>query len=107
MLDEANGNASLMAVRANIESGIDALKRIAAGEERVQNAMVREDLSQYGGNGNITFYYGKTGNSKRHYKGGYGIAHIGGKHGAETLLRVLNVIATGKIERYVKGNKLY
>ena len=69
------------------------------------NAMTRDDLSQYGGDNNITFYYGSTGNPEKNFKGGYGIAHIGGKHGADTLLRVLNVIADGKIDRYVPGNK--
>lgn len=39
VLDEANGRASLMAARKNIESGIEALQRIADGEERVPNAM--------------------------------------------------------------------
>lgn len=105
VLDEANGRASLMAARKNIESGIEALQRIADGEERVPNAMTRDDLSRFGGDNNITFYYGSTGDAERNFKGGYGIAHIGGKHGAETLLHVLNVIATGKIDRYVNGNR--
>ena len=61
-------------------------------------------ISRRTGN-NITFYYGAIGNPERDFKGGYGIAHIGGKHGANTIIRILNVIATGKIDRYVKGNK--
>ena len=89
----------------NLESGINALKKIAEGAESVPNAMTREDLSQYGGDNHITFIFGKTGDPSRSYKGGYGIAHIGGKHGADTLLHVLNVIAKGKIDRYVRGNK--
>ena len=100
ILDEYNGSGPIkkMTVRKNIENGMDALQRIADGEESVPNAMTRDDLSQYGGDNNITFYYGKTGNPEKNYKGGYGIAHIGGKHGADTLLRVLNVIADGKID---------
>ena len=89
----------------NISSGIEALRKIAAGEESVPKAMTRNDLTQYGGDNEITFYYGKTGNPENNFRGGYGIAHIGGKHGADTLLSVLNVIANGKIDRYVAGNK--
>lgn len=77
VLDEANGRASLMAARKNIESGIEALQRIADGEERVPNAMTRDDLSRFGGDNNITFYYGSTGDTERNFKGGYGIAHYG------------------------------
>ena len=102
---DADMRAKMMASKKNIESGLDALQKIASGEEEVHNAMVRDDLEQYGGDNNITFYYGKVGNPDKNFKKGYGIAHIGGKHGAETLLRLLNVIANGKIARYVPGNK--
>ena len=89
----------------NLESGINALQKIADGAEQVPNAMTREDLSQYGGDNQITFYFGKVGDANKNFKGGYGISHIGGKHGVETLLHVLDVIARGKVDRYVEGNK--
>ncbi|MDY3855598.1 MAG: hypothetical protein SO008_00780 [Bacteroidaceae bacterium] len=105
VLDMANGDVHAAKVRDNLERGLSALHAIADGAEVVPNAMTREDISQYGGDNNITFYYGKTGNPEKDYKGGYGIAHIGGKHGANTLIHVLNVIANGRIDRYQEGNK--
>ena len=103
--EELNGGSKEIKAQRNIESGINALEKIANGAEEVRDAMTRDDLSQYGGDNSITFYYGKVGDASKDFKKGYGIAHIGGKHGAETLLRVLNVIANGKIDRYVEGNK--
>ena len=89
----------------NKENGLRALESIANGEEFVKNAMQRDDLIKYGGDNKISFYYGYTGDPKRDFKGGYGIAHIGAKHGTEAILRAIDIIANGKIERYVKGNK--
>lgn len=89
----------------NLDNGLSALQKIANGAENVPNAMTRDDLAQYGGDNHITFVYGKTGDTSNNFKGGYGLSHIGGKHGAETVLHVLRVIATGDIDRYVKGNK--
>jgi hypothetical protein len=34
-----------------------------------------------------------------------GLAHIGGKHGADTIIHVLDAIANGRITRYVVGNR--
>lgn len=92
-------------IRNNLDNGLSALQKIANGAENVPNAMTRDDLAQYGGDNQITFVYGKTGDTSKNFKGGYGLSHIGGKHGAETVLHVLKVIATGDIDRYVKGNK--
>ena len=104
-LQGANDAIQLMAEKDNIDNGINALRLIAEGADTVPNAMRRNDLSKYGGDNSITFIYGETGDPKRNFKKGYGIAHIGGKHGADTLLHVLQVIASGKIDRYVPGNK--
>ena len=38
-------------------------------------------------------------------KKGYGILHIGAKHGPEAILHMLSIIAYGRIERFVTGNK--
>ncbi len=89
----------------NLAHGVDSLRRIALGEEEVKDAMHRNDLAQFSASTGITFVYGKPGDSTRNYKGGYGLAHIGAKHGADTILRVLDAIANGKISRYVEGNK--
>ena len=90
---------------ANIEKGMKALESIANGEDVVYNAMRRDDLVQYGGNNEITFYYGNIGDPARNFKGGYGISHIGAKHGVDAIINAVRVIADGKVERYVKGNK--
>lgn len=90
---------------ANIHSGIEAVRKIAAGADFVSDAMQRDDLNDYEGETGVSFYWGETGNPQKNYKGGYGLSHIGAKHGTETLLNILDTIAHGKIERYVAGNK--
>lgn len=89
----------------NILAGLSALERIVAGEEIIENAMSRCDLSQYDASTDITFYWGYTGDSDKNFKRGYGISHIGAKHGVDSVLRALTVISQGVIDRYVKGNK--
>lgn len=89
----------------NLAHGVDSLRRIALGEDEVEDAMHRNDLSQFSASTGITFVFGKTGDPARNYKGGFGLAHIGAKHGADTILRVLDAIANGKISRYVAGNR--
>lgn len=89
----------------NIHSGINAMKEIADGADEIKNAMRRSDLKDYGGVEDITFVYGSPGDPNKNYKGGYGLSHIGAKHGTDVLAGVLNVIATGRVERYVPGNK--
>ena len=90
---------------ANISRGLEAMSRIAGGEEEVADAMVRADLSDYGGTAGITFVFGRPGDATRGYKGGFGLSHIGAKHGRDSLLSALDVIAKGYVERYVDGNK--
>lgn len=85
--------------------GLRALERIAAGEDVVYNAMNRKDLVQYGGTAEITFYFGTVGEPRKNYKGGYGISHIAAKHGVDSLFKMLDLIASAPIERYVSGNK--
>ena len=89
----------------NIVSGLNALRELAGGSKVVHHAMQRNDLKKYGADTNISFYFGETGDSTRNYKGGYGIAHIGAKHGGDAVLRAIKIIANGKIDRYVEGNK--
>jgi len=89
----------------NIRNGIEALRKIVNGAESVPDAMRRDDLTEYGGTNGITFYFGRTGNPNKDFKGGFGISHIGAKHGAATLMHLLDVIANGDVRRYVAGNK--
>ena len=89
----------------NMESAVSAMIKIAEGADYVPNAVVREDLEQYGGDKNVGFYWRKTGNPNKEYKGGYGLAHIGAKHGEEVIRQILDVMCNGKIDRYVAGNK--
>lgn len=89
----------------NLLHGIEAARMLANGADEVPDAMHRADLAEYGGDTGITFVYGNVGNPNKNYKGGYGIAHIGAKHGADTILRVVDAIASGNIARYVQGNK--
>ena len=78
---------------------------MADGVEEVADAMNRTDLAEYGGTSGITFVYGKIGDADKKFKGGYGISHIAAKHGVNTVLKAVDVIANGNIERYVPGNK--
>lgn len=89
----------------NMESAVSAMIKIAEGADYVPNAVVREDLEQYGGDKNVGFYWGKTGKPNKEYKGWYGLAHIGAKHGEEVIRQILDVMCNGKIDRYVAGNK--
>ena len=89
----------------NLLHGIESLRKIAAGADEIKDAMHRNDLKDYGASTGITFVFGKSGDSTKNYKGGYGLAHIGAKHGGDTILKVLDAIASGKITRYVEGNK--
>ncbi len=88
-----------------VKRGVESLRSLADGKDRVENAMERNDLEQYGGTAAISFDWGKPGNPDKGYKGGFGISHIFSKHGAETLGHIIDVIASGDIVRHVEGNK--
>ena len=89
----------------NITSGINALQRIVNGEDYVLNAMSRPDLNKYGGDSNVTFYWGSAGIPEKEYAKGYGIAKIASKHGVNAVFKAIEIIAEGAIQRYVPGNK--
>ena len=90
---------------ANRKSAVEAMRKIADGADYVPDAVVREDLERYGGDRNVGLYWGETGNPARNFKGGYGLAHIGAKHGGEVVRQIVDVLCKGKIDRYVEGNK--
>jgi hypothetical protein len=47
------------------------------------------------GLGHVAFVYGRPGDAAKDFRGGYGLAHIEAKHGAEALDRVPEVLAHG------------
>lgn len=75
---------------------ISALQKIVNGSEEETVSGLRNDLAQYGGTDEITFYWG---NEKK------GIYHIAYRRGVDTLLHVIDAVADGKIKRFVAGNK--
>lgn len=85
------------------QDGISALQKIANWAEYVRDAMNREDLKQYGGETGISFYWGEPWDKSKKYKWWYGISHIAEKHGADTLLKMIKVLARWKITRYAKS----
>ena len=89
----------------NMVHGLQALEEISEGKDEVRNAMRRDDISEYGGDNEITFVWGTPGEPEKNYKGGSGISHIAAKHGSSTLLKMLDVIANGQVSRHVEGNK--
>lgn len=107
--DAANGAMFMLAEEKHAEENrrmvVSAMDRIANGEEYVPKAVIRGDLTQYGGDMYVGLYWGKTGNADKNYKGGYGLAHIGAKHGSDTIINIIDVLCDGNIDRYVAGNK--
>ena len=89
----------------NMVHGLQALEEISEGKDEVRNAMRRDDISEYGGDNEITFVWGTPGEPEKNYKGGSGISHIAAKHGSSALLKMLDVIANGQVSRHVEGNK--
>lgn len=87
------------AVQENIENGLNALSRLAQGEEEVSNAMHREELAKLGGTAEISFIWGTHGHltPSGRYKGGEGFQKIIDKHGVEDAIKVVETIAKGEI----------
>lgn len=86
-------------VQKNIEKGLNALERLANGEEEVSDAMHREELTELGGTANIAFIWGKSGRmtEQGRYKGGEGFQKIIEKHGIEDAIKIVETIAKGEI----------
>lgn len=97
--------ASEKRAEENKKMVVSAMDRIAKGEEYVPNAVIRGDLAQYGGDMFVGLYWGKAGNPEKNHKGGYGLSHIGAKHGADTIINIIDVLCDGNVDRYVAGNK--
>ena len=100
-----NDDIRFSMISDNEKKGIDALEKIAQGTDVVRNAMSREDLAKYEGETGVSFYWGEAGDPSKGFKKGYGIAHIGAKHGPDAVIRAIGLIDHGKIDRYVKGNR--
>ena len=84
---------------ANIKSGLNALLRLAEGEESIPNAMRRDELRTLGGTSEITFDWGTYGKLDKSGtpRGGFGFAKIIQKHGYDEAFRIVETIAKGKI----------
>ena len=91
----------------NIRNGEEALKQMSKMAEYaenpediiIENAMYRSDIGQ------IDFVWGKPGTGPK-FKKGYGISHILAKHGVNTALKVVDVIAKGTEYDTQGGNNL-
>ena len=86
-------------VQKNIEKGLNALERLANGEDEVSDAMHREELTELGGTANIAFIWGKSGRmtEQGRNKGGEGFQKIIEKHGIEDAIKIVETIAKGEI----------
>ena len=71
--------------------GEEAVDEILETHADIIGAMRREGL------GEIDFKWGKQGNPKQDFKGGYGFAKIIGKHGKETAYKIPFIITYGTI----------
>ena len=86
-------------VQKNIENGLEALRRIADGEEEITDAMRRDELAELGGTADIAFIWGQPGHltPRGRYKGGEGFSKIIEKHGIDDAIKVVETIAKGEI----------
>lgn len=74
------------------EAAIEKLLKERQGE--VVGAMSDPRLGE---NSSIDFVWGEAGDPQKEYSGGYGLAHIEAKHGAEMIRRMPKIIRLGKI----------
>ena len=94
-----NGEAARLALfddQDKSEQIIDALIKIANGEEEVTLSNIRNDLEDYGGTNDITLIYG---NEKK------GLYHIAYRRGINVLFHVLDAMASGQVTKHVAGNQ--
>lgn len=74
------------------EAAIEKLLKERQGE--VVGAMSDPRLGE---NSSIDFVWGEAGDPQKDYSGGYGLAHIEAKHGAEMIRRMPKIIRLGKM----------
>lgn len=74
------------------EAAIEKLLKERQGE--VVGAMSDPRLGE---NSSIDFVWGEAGDPQKEYSGGYGLAHIEAKHGAEMIRRMPKIIRLGKM----------
>ncbi len=83
----------------NLRRGREAMEKVIAEQTDVFAAMRREDL------GDISFYWGKPGDPKKDFEGGFGVSHIIAKRNAEgqdgeaIAKKMVEVIARGEVAR--------
>ena len=96
LFDGGESELALFDNREKSQKVISALQKIANGSEEETVSGLRNDLEQYGGTNDVTFYWG---NEKKC------IYHIAYRRGINTLYHVIDAVADGKILRFVEGNK--
>ena len=74
------------------EAAIEKLLKERQGE--IVGAMSDPRLGE---NSSIDFVWGEAGDPRKEYSGGYGLAHIEAKHGAEMIRRMPEIIRSGKM----------
>lgn len=73
-----------------------AMQDIVSGADEAIIREARSDISHYGGTNDVTLVWG---NSKK------GLAHIGGKRGAEVAGNIVRTVLDGQVLKYVKAKK--
>ncbi|MDO5116694.1 MAG: hypothetical protein Q4D58_11460 [Synergistaceae bacterium] len=73
-----------------------AMQDIVSGAEEATILEARDDVSQYGGTNDVTLLWG---DSKK------GLAHIGGKRGAEAVGSIVRTVIDGQVLKYVEAKK--
>lgn len=66
-------------------------------EERQGEVVGAMSDPRLGENSSIDFVWGEAGDPRKEYSGGYGLAHIEAKHGAEMIRRMPEIIRSGKM----------
>ena len=66
-------------------------------EERQGEVVGAMSDPRLGENSSINFVWGEAGDPRKEYSGGYGLAHIEAKHGAEMIRRMPEIIRSGKM----------
>lgn len=75
----------------NIERGTNAVAHAVRNQRDVPNAMNVRGL------GRVDFIWGTPGEVAADYKGGFGLAHIQAKHGAEAVAKLPETLAKGRV----------
>lgn len=93
MRDDAGGTPS---TAERYRRAYTALRDIVDGADEATIRDARHDISTYGGTNDVTLVWGD---------GKKGLAHIGGKRGADTAGNIVRTVLDGRILKYVEAKK--